>query len=154
MTIGEHFPKSEINLNFPSARRRRAVPNWAPPKSISDLLAEKRRACRIADIDPTPANRAEARAASIALTEGQQRAAIEFGMPHCWRPAGRGFALDALAGFYNSKRRFRHLGMPREFFDHAWCFRWMHNHQPAGIVSQPYKARLRSRQGGGIRPRE
>ena len=139
MTIGEHFPTSGINLHLPSARRRRAVPDWAPPKSISELLAEKRRAYRIADIDPNPRTRAEVQNAETALADGQWRAATEFGAPHLWRPAKRSFAFNALAGFTNSKRRFRHLHPPLEFMDHSWCFRWAHGHGPAAIVAQPYK---------------
>ena len=55
---GEHTTDSEISL--PARRRRRAVPNWsrhpAPPapKPISQLLAERDFAARVATLDPTP----------------------------------------------------------------------------------------------------
>ena len=155
MTIGEHFPNSEINL--PSRRKRSRVPNWRQSprvKSIRQLMDERDWADQVEALDPNPHTHADVAAARAALAEGQWRAAIEFGAPHLWRPARRGFALDALAGFHNSKRRFRHLNKPREFFDHAWCFRWMHNHQPAAIVGQPYKPAFDLNRGTRIRPRE
>ena len=139
MTIDELHPYSEIHL---PARRKRRVPNWSrpsAPKSIRQLMDERAWAYGIEATDPTPRNRAAARAAEDALFEGQWPAATEFGGPHLWRPAKRSFAFDALAGFCNSKRRFRHLFPPLELMDHNWCFRWAHGRGPAAIVAQPYK---------------
>jgi hypothetical protein len=81
--------------------------------------------------------RAEAQAAQAAVVEGQWRAAIEFGAPHKWRPATRCFGLEALAGFHNSKRRYRYVETPFKFFDWATCYRWAHSHGPAAIMGQP-----------------
>ena len=70
---GEHTINSEISL--PARRRRRAVPDWsrhpAPqaPKPISQLLAERDFAARVATVDPTPANRLADRAACDALAK-------------------------------------------------------------------------------------
>jgi hypothetical protein len=140
MTIGDLHPYSEIHL--PSSRHKRRASNWSrppAPKSISELMAERSWAHRIVAIDPTAINRIAAEEASTALTEGQWRAATEFGAPHAWRPTRRGFSIEALAGFYNSKRRYRRVSTPRGFNDHGWCFRWARGHAPAALVGQPYK---------------
>ena len=100
-------------------------------------MAECDWADEIAALDPTPRNRAEAQAARTALDKGRRRAAIEFGAPHRWRPAKRSFPFDALAGFFNNKRRFRHLYPPLAFIDCGTCYRWAHGHGPAAIVAQP-----------------
>jgi hypothetical protein len=138
MTINEFYQQSEINL--PSRRKRTRVHNWTTPaKSISELLAERSRAGRIATLDPTQRNRAADRAACDALAEARWRAAQEFGVPYAWRP-GRSFLLEDLCGFHNSPRRYREVRhRPHEFFDHPTWFRWARGHAAAAIVAQPYK---------------
>jgi hypothetical protein len=134
----ELHPHSETN--FPSARRKRSrAPNWRArqrAKSIRQLMDEYDWANQAETLDPNPHTRAAVAAAYAALDEGQWRAAIEFGVPHLWRPARRRFALDALAGFHNSKP-YRYVGTPFKLFDWAMCYRWAHNHRPAAIVGQP-----------------
>ena len=125
----------------------RAVPNWSrhpaspAPKSISELLAERDFAARVATIDPTPANRLADRAACDALSQGRHEGAVAFGVPCAWRP-GKGFALEDLCGFHNSRQRYRSVRGPHEMFDHPWFFRWAKGRanegRPAAIVAQPY----------------
>jgi hypothetical protein len=141
--IGEHYTNSEISL--PARRRRGAVPNWlrhpAPPahKSITELLAERDFAARVATLDPTPKNRLADLAACEALGEARLRAAREFGELHQWRLARRGFRIGDLCarprGHY-----FWDLQPEYPLVDHPAHYRWADGYQPAALVAQPYKA--------------
>jgi hypothetical protein len=135
MNIGELHPHSEIN--FPPRRKRGHVPDWSPRKSISQLIAERDWTSAIPN--QTPKDRFEAMAASNALAEGRWRAAVEFGVPHAWRPTCRGFNLEEVCGFHNNRRRYREIRtQPHEMFDHKMHFRWERGRAPAAIVAQPY----------------
>jgi hypothetical protein len=142
MTIGEHFPTSEILL--PSARRRRRAPNWrrrparlptsprVKPGEISQLLAERDFAVSVAAADPTRKNRLAAIAAREALGEARERAATEFGRARNWRLAQRGFMLqDLIAGGNGWRTNPEHA-----FVDHGASYRC--GARPAAFVAQPY----------------
>jgi hypothetical protein len=140
---GEHTTNSEISL--PARRRARAAPNWsrrpAPPasKSISQLLAERDFAARVATVDPTPKNRLADRAACEALGEARLRAAREFGELHQWRLAKRGFRLGDLC----ARMRGHYARDPQPDYplvDHPAHYRWADGYQPAALVCQPYEA--------------
>ena len=143
---GEHYTDSEILL--PGRPRRRAVPNWArssaPPvsKSISQLLAERDFAARVATLDPTPRNRLADLAACEALGEARLRAAREFGDLHQWRLAKRGFRIGDLCA--RRRGHYRHDPQPDyPLLDHPTDYRWADSRQPASIVAQPYEAAFR-----------
>ena len=137
----DQLSNSEIHL--PTRRRKRhRPPNWAPRKSISELIAERDFAAALAAVDPTPLNRDADRAACAALAEARWAKAVEFGVPHGWAPSARGFRIEDLCGFHNSKRRYREVRAPSLMFDHAGFFRWEKGaarRGPAGVVSHPYK---------------
>jgi hypothetical protein len=148
--MSERYTTSGLSL---PGRRRRAAPDWsqrpapppAPPapKSISQLLAERDFAARVATINPTPKNRLADRAACAALNQARHKAAVEFGIPYSWR-SGKGFQLEDLCGFHNSRLRYRSVRGPHEMFDHPWFFRWAkggrNEGRPSAIVAQPYSA--------------
>ena len=144
---GEHYTNSEISL--PARRRRGAVPNWSrhppppAPKSISELLAERDFAARVATIDPTPKNRLADRAACEALGEARLRAAREFGELHQWRLARRGFRLGDLCARERGHYYLRDPQPDYPLLDHPTDYRWADSRQPASIVAQPYKAAFR-----------
>jgi hypothetical protein len=141
---GEHYTNSEISL--PARRRRRAAPNWsrhpAPqaPKSISQLLAERDFAARVATVDPTPKNRLADRAACEALGEARLRAAREFGELHQWRLARRGFRIGDLCARERGHYYLCDLQPDYPLVDHPAHYRWADGYQPAALVAQPYKA--------------
>jgi hypothetical protein len=146
MATGEFYPHSEISL--PARHRRLAAPNWSrrpaspAPKSISQLLAERDFAARVATVDPTPKNRLADLAACEALGEARLRAAREFGELHQWRLAKRGFRIADLC----ARRRghyVRDLQPDYPLVDHPAHYRWADSRQPASIVAQPYEAAFR-----------
>jgi hypothetical protein len=142
MVVDLH-PNSEIS--FPAGRRRRAVPNWsrhpAPPapKSISQLLAERDLAARVATVDPTPKKRLADLVAGEALGEARLRAAREFGELHQWRLAKRGFRLGELCARPRGHTYFRDPQPDYPLLDHPTDYRWADGYQPASIVAQPYE---------------
>lgn len=146
----DQFPRGEIHL--PARRRKRAAPDWSrrpatpAPRvkhgEISQLLAERNFAARIARLDPTPRNRCADLAAYEALGEARWRAAREFGGAHYWSLARSGFMIGELCARERGCR-YPDLHPDYSLVDHPTLYRWAigpHNRQPAALVAQPYKA--------------